>query len=285
MKRAIRCLLAAVMGIAVLLCSHPAVAQRQAAFQNLLTVSSSTETPTTYSGQSSPGTSNDDGLHLALSPYLWFAGSHGTVGALGRDLSIHASPGDLLSHLNIGLMGGAEASKKRFVLYGDMLWVRVSDSKALPLTVVGPISADARIGQFVWTSKGGVRLINHGPLKADAVVGVRYWHIGQKLSLSPSTFGGSLNSSLNWADVLVGGRVQLPLGEKTVINLAGDVGGWNASAKLDYQFITALGFKVSPKWTLQAGYRYLFIDYRPGPQAVLNTVTSGALIGVTWNIK
>lgn len=257
---------------------HPLTAQQLAPPLDPQTSSSS-------SGQAPSPTGEDGGWHFALSPYLWFAGAHGTVGALARTVSIHASPGDLLSHFDIGLMGGAEASKKRFVLYGDMLWVRVSDSRALPLTILGPISADARIGQFVWTSKGGVRLIDRKAFKADAVVGLRYWHIGQKLNLNPSIFGRNLNSSLNWADILVGGRVHLPLGKKTVINLAGDVGGWDASAKLDYQFITALGFKVSPKWTLQAGYRYLFIDYRPGPQAVMNTVTSGAVFGATWTLK
>jgi hypothetical protein len=63
------------------------------------------------------------------------------------------------------------------------------------------------------------------------------------------------------------------------------VGGWNATAKLDYQFATLLGFKISPKWTLQAGYRYLFVDYRNGVRGVYNMVTSGAVLGATWNIK
>jgi hypothetical protein len=63
------------------------------------------------------------------------------------------------------------------------------------------------------------------------------------------------------------------------------VGGWNATSKLDYQFVALLGYKLSPKWTLQAGYRYLFVDYRPGCSSVLNLVTSGALIGATYRIK
>src|SRR5690348_17447180 len=53
------------------------------------------------SGQVPSTADGDTGWHLALSPYLWFAGSHGTVGALGRDVSIRASPGDLLSHFDI----------------------------------------------------------------------------------------------------------------------------------------------------------------------------------------
>ena len=54
-------------------------------------------------------TAADDGWHFAVSPYLWFPGVHGTIGALGRDVSFKASPGDLLSHFRFGLMGLLEA--------------------------------------------------------------------------------------------------------------------------------------------------------------------------------
>ena len=57
---------------------------------------------------------------------VYAAGAHGNVGALGRSASMHASPGDLLSHADIGLMGAAELRRKRFVLTGDMLWMRLA---------------------------------------------------------------------------------------------------------------------------------------------------------------
>jgi len=239
---------------------------------------------TSTSGKTAPA-EKDGGWHFALTPYLWFAGTHGTVGALGRNASMHASAGDLLSHLDIGLMGAAEARYKRFLLNGDMLWIRLSDSRALPVPNLGAVSADVRVGQFLWTSKVGYRAIDHKKMKADANVGVRYWHLGQKLNFNPSLLGLNFNGSQQWADIVVGGRVQLPAGKKTVIDLAGDVGGWNATAKLDYQFLAALGYKICPKVTLVAGYRYLFVDYRPTNLSVFNVVTSGAVLGATFHLK
>jgi hypothetical protein len=232
-----------------------------------------------------PANNEDAGWHFSLSPYLWFAGAHGTIGALGHNLSIHASPGDLLSHFDIGVMGAAEARRKRFLLTGDMLWIRLSDSKALPFPGLGATSANATAGEFVWTSKGAYRVVDHNKIKADANVGVRYWHLGQKLNFNPSILGINFNGSQNWADIVVGGRVQLPAGKKTIIEALGDVGGWNATAKLDYQFATLLEYKLSSKWMLAAGYRYLFVDYRNGTGGLFNVVISGALIGVTFNIK
>jgi len=229
--------------------------------------------------------SDDSGWHLSLSPYFWLAGTRGTVGALGRDVSVHASAGDLLSHFNFGLMGGAQARHNRLVLDGDMMWIRLSGSGAIPSPLLGATSADVRVGEFVWTSKFGYRVINHKNIKGDANVGVRYWHLGQALSFTPSTLGINFNGSQSWADILVGGHVQLPVGERVVVDLLGDVGGWNATAKLDYQFAAVLGYKLSPKWTLHAGYRYLFVDYRNGPGGLYNMTTAGALIGATWTIK
>lgn len=227
----------------------------------------------------------DTGWHFDLSPYLWFAGAHGTVGALGRDVGIHVTPGDLLSHFNIGLMGAADARRQRFLLNGDLVWVRLSDSRALPIPGLAAVSADARVGQFIWTSKVGYRLYQRKGVNADANLGVRFWHLGQELNFNPSLLGLNFNGSQTWADIVIGGRVQLPLGEKLALDLLGDVGGWNATANLDYQVAGLLNYKLSSKWTLLAGYRYLFVDYRPGKSAVYNMVTSGGFLGVTYHFK
>ena len=227
---------------------------------------------------------NAAGWHFALSPYLWFAGTHGTVGALGRNASVHASAWELLQHFNFGLMGGAEARHDRFLLTGDLLWIRLSDSSALPFPGLAATSVDVRVGQLVWTSKVGYRLIDREKFKADANIGSRYWHLGQALNLNPSPLGLNIHATQSWADIVLGGRVEVPLGPKVSLTALGDVGGWNATAKLDYQFAGLLNFNVSPKWTMSAGYRYLFVDYRSG-RAIYNLVTDGAVLGVTYRFK
>ncbi len=35
----------------------------------------------------------NDGWHADITPYMWFAGVHGTAGVLGHDASVHASFG------------------------------------------------------------------------------------------------------------------------------------------------------------------------------------------------
>ena len=243
------------------------------------------QTPSQTSASSAPQNATvDDGWHFEMSPYLWFAGTHGIVGVLGREVGVRASAGDLLSHFNFGLMGAAQARHKRFLLNGDLMWIRLSDNAAVPFPGLAATSADVRVGELVWTSKVGYRLSNHEKFKADANVGVRFWHLGQRLSLNPSPLGLSLHASQDWADIVVGGRVEFPMTPKMSLIALGDVGGWNATAKLDYQFAAVVGYKIAPKWTLVAGYRYLFVDYRSGG-GIYNMTTTGLLVGANFRIK
>jgi hypothetical protein len=245
----------------------------------------STQTQTTGS-PTAASSAPDDAWYFAVSPYLWFPGAHGTVGAFGHYASAHISPSDLLKHVDFGILGAAEARKKRFLLNGDLMWMRLSENQALPLPgALGAISADFRAGVLIWTSKLGYRVIDQKKFKVDANVGVRYWHVGEKLNFNPSLLGLTFNKSQNWADPLVGGRIQYLLSPKVVVTALGDVGGFDAAANQDYQVAGLLGYRLNPRLILQGGYRYLFIDYRGNNNSVLNLVMSGVIFGVTYDLK
>jgi hypothetical protein len=226
--------------------------------------------------------------HFALSGYLWFPGVHGTAaGVRGNGLGFRASPGDLLSNARFGLMGALEARRNRLVTSIDMLWIRLEDDKALPLPgfVLPPTSANMKATEFLLTPKIGFRLINEERIKIDALAGFRFWHLGENLQFNPSSLGLNFSGSQNFVDPLVGGRIQVPLSPKIVVNILGDVGGWDTGSHLEYQVAGVLGYKIKPKWTLQAGYRYLFIDYPTSRGGVFKCATSGVLFGLTRTFK
>jgi hypothetical protein len=164
--------------------------------------------------------SADGQWHIGFLPYLWFAGVHGTTGVRGFNASVHASAGDLLSHFNFGLMGAVEVRKNRVVLPVDTMWIRLSDSKSLPENVVGVNSIDTRVGQFVLSPKGGYRIIDGQKLKVDGLVGLRYWHLGERLNFSPTIFNG-VSTSQNWVDALGGCRIQMLLSPKASVTIIG----------------------------------------------------------------
>jgi hypothetical protein len=222
--------------------------------------------------------------HFSVSPYLWFPGVHGTVGAGSHDASVHASPGDVLSHFRFGLMGAMEGRYKRLVLPLDIMWVRLGDDKALPGPNLGAATANVIASEFILTPKIGFRVVDQEKLKIDALTGFRYWHLGQNLQFSPSILGLNISGSQNWVDPLVGGRIEAAPSSRIVVNILGDVGGWGAGSQLDYQVVGILGYRIKPKWTLQAGYRYLDVNYRSG-RTIFDTAMGGAMFGVSIALK
>jgi hypothetical protein len=229
-----------------------------------------------------PGTV-DDQWHIRFLPYLWFAGMHGTTGVRGFNTSVSASAGDLLSHFNIGLMAATELRKNRFVVPVDMMWMRLSDDHGLPLNEVGVNSIDFRVGQFLLTPEVGYRFVDKPSLTVDAVAGLRYWHLGEKLTFSPTVFNG-ISTSENWVDAVGGSKIRMLLSPKTSIVIAGDAGGGGASP--DYQVVGLLGFQVKETIRLQAGWRYLDVHYRNNSSLFLYDVAaSGAVVGATINFK
>jgi hypothetical protein len=229
-------------------------------------------------------TAPDESWHFSLTPYLWLPGVHGTVGGLSRDISVHASPGDLLSHFRFGLMGTVEARRKRLLLPLDLIWVRLGDNKALPFPNLMATTANMKGSEFILTPAIGFRLFDEEKIKVSALAGLRYWHFGQNLQFTPALLKLSFSSSQNWVDPVVGGRIELAPSPKLVVTILGDVGGWGTGSQLEYEVVGLLGYRIKPKWIVQAGYRYLFVDYRSGG-SIVNLFTSGAVVGVTINLK
>ncbi len=133
--------------------------------------------------------------------------------------------------------------------------------------------------------KIGYRLIDQEKIKIDALTGFRFWYFGESLSFNPSALGLNFYGSQNFVDPLVGGRVQLALSPKVVVNILGDVGGWNTGSKLEYQIAGIIGYKIKPALTLQAGYRYLDVDNRGNHGIVFDLTIAGVLFGATINLK
>ena len=82
----------------------------------------------------------------------------------------------------------------------------------------------------------------------------------------------------------MGARIVVPFTPRTQAVIWGDAGGWGAGAQLDYNIVGALEFKLNPKFTLDAGWRYLYVNYISGT-FLYKTAMSGVAAGVSYNFK
>ncbi len=240
------------------------------------------QTKPTPVAKSESAPSSDDGWHAAITPYLYLAGVNGTVGALGHEASVHASADDVLSYVNIGAMGALELRHNRVVMPIDFMWIKFSDEKALTVEQ-GADSVKVKLNQTVFTPKIGYRVVDGKRFKADAVFGIRYWYLKNSLELQPVQVGNEFSDSAGWVDAVAGARFETALTPKIVMTILGDAGG--GGARSDYQIAGLLGLRVSRKVILQAGYRYMSVNYRPQSSFVFDLNQSGAVLGVTINLK
>jgi hypothetical protein len=226
-------------------------------------------------------TAPEGNWHLAITPYLWVPWVYGSVGANGNNLHFYATPDELFSHFRFGLLGLVDTRYKRVVLPVDMIWLRLGDDRALPLTPNGTV-ANVKLDMFILAPKVGYRVVDTKMIKIDALAGIRYWHIGQNLQFTTNSL--NFSGSQNWVDPVVGGRILGNLSPKVEIAIAGDVGGWGTGSQLEYSVGGFLGYRIKPPVALQVGYRYLAVDYTNGNR-LLNLIISGPLIGVTISLK
>ncbi len=225
------------------------------------------------------GSSTGGDWRVALSIYGWFPGIHGTVGVLGHDAGIHVPFSDLWHTLKGLIPIAVEADKGRFVMPVDFFWVKLGDDKGIPLNELGQTSVNIHLTESIFTPKVGYRLYDGEHLKVDALGGIRYWYVGQNLTLEPSGVGNS--KSANWVDGVGGARFILPLGEKAAVTVSGDAGA--GGANLDYQAVGLLNYNFTPHWGAAVGWRYLYVDYRPtNHQFVLDETLTGLVAGVNY---
>ena len=110
-------------------------------------------------------------------------------------------------------------------------------------------------------------------------------HLGQNLAFYPSGIEPNFQPSANWIDVVAGAKIAGALTPKVLVTVFGDAGGGQANS--DYQVGGLLGYKISEKIILQAGWRYLDVNYRTGAPAlfIYDAHESGILFGMNWILK
>ncbi len=142
------------------------------------------------------GGGSGDSWRVAISVYGWFPGIHGTVGVLGHNAGIHVPFSDIWSSLKGLIPIAVEADKGRWVAPVDFFWVKLGAGKSTPFTDLTQRYVNIHLTQSILTPKIGYRLYDGEHLKIDALGGIRYWYIGQNLTLVPT--GLSDSRSANW---------------------------------------------------------------------------------------
>ena len=177
-----------------------------------------------------------------------------------------------------------ELSKGKFEFYAQPNWIKLEANGN-----VGPLSSKDDLQVWVVDAAGFYQLGRWGdekPVTLDALLGVRYWNVSDKLTLSGS--GGVINynnsDSTYLIDPIIGLRTKIYLTRKFSLSLHGDVGGFGVSdntSDLTWQAMGTLGYDFTRHFALDIGYRALS-THQPNGKS-LDLLLHGAFLALDFH--
>ena len=171
--------------------------------------------------------------------YLWMPSLKGdTPGGGSFDIPFH----DLLSNLDMAFMGGIGASRDKYSLFLDAIYLSVSTSGGF--TASGDVDIDSDVGLNAWitTLGGAYNVFDNEKATVNLVGGARYLWIQVDLKLESS--GVSQKETLKGSewDGIVGVKGKIDLNDKWYLPYYADIGTghsdftWQAQAGAGYKF-------------------------------------------------
>ena len=211
-----------------------------------------------------------DKWDVTVAPYFMGASMSGTTAVRGREVDVEVSASDIFSNLQFGAMGLVVARKGKWGLGGDAIWMALG-------TTVRNTNVDFNQGAF---AVYGLRRLGSA---ADLTAGMRVNTLqGQ---LKSNTLGFDVSQDKTWVDPLVG-LVLHSSGERRVqLKVYTEIGGFGVGSDFTWQVFPTVGFKFTDHFSLEAGYRWLDMDYETGDGSerfVYDVLTQGPVGGLAF---
>jgi len=214
-----------------------------------------------------------------LAPYLWGSAMEGTVGIGDVTAETEMSFSDILDDLEFGFMGTYRATRDRYSITVDAIYMGLGATEKGP---GGVLKADIDLDQVGLEADFGYALNERLTLFG----GFRYVSLDADLRVTgPLGNALSASESQDWVDPVVGAIATWPLAEAWTLALRGDIGGFGVGSDFAWQGIATLRWQFSPRTALGVAYRYLDMDYEDGKGDSFfkyDMATSGPAMGVIF---
>jgi hypothetical protein len=227
-----------------------------------------------------PQDPTQDKWQFQFAPYLWIAGINGQGGVNDLTVDIDSGLTDDNVHLNFGFMGTFEARRNKLVILTDLQYSNLGTERPTP----GPFFGDttAAFKTFVLDPEVGYRVaenVEKGRV-LDVLGGFRYWHVRADLDFGPGILAArSISRSKGWVDAVGGVRGRAHLTPKLFLTGKADLGG--GGSKFTFQLFGGVGYLITPKIALIAGYRDLDVNYNRNG-FLFDGALTGPMIGAAF---
>ena len=192
--------------------------------------------------------------------YLWMVDMEGDIGIGPFDnTGVNVPFSDIFDNLESVFTVHFEAThRSNWGLFFDYNYLDVGASGPGPLglTTIN-IDMTATIMEV-----GGLYRIENGPHNFDMLGGVRYTKLEPDVTITPP--GNKRGLTEDWYDPIVGVRYFYDFGNKWMISLRGDIGGFGVGCDFTWNVTALVHFQPWKNVGFIAGYRALDQDYEDG---------------------
>jgi len=195
--------------------------------------------------------------------------------------SISLDPGDFLDALDFFFMATGDVHYGRIGLLHDFIYTDLGTSGRLS----GPFASkvDVDVTMLLATTALGYQVYVEDGKLIEPYAGVRYVNMKTDITIKgggPVGLNKSADVDVDWWDPVIGVRGRAPLTEKLSAIGFADIGGFGAGSEFTWQIFGGLDYAFSPNFSVNAGFRYLSIDYE-GSKADIDMELYGPVLGAT----
>src|SRR5262245_38723918 len=226
------------------------------------------ETTTGSQGQSQEPPTPSSPWSFSLSPYVWFAGMSGNVGVNANlpKIDVDVSFGDIFKNIDWfppPAMVVGEVRYGRLAAFTDFIYLGLDSNDEV---TKGPAAAavDLELNTIVCTFGGSYRVIDRDRGHLGLLIGGRLWNVDADGSLVGPLAVRQHSGSKTWVDPIVGINGRIELGSGFALHAEADVGGFGAASDIEWQVLGGLQYQIAQSIALEAGYRYLAVDFDDG---------------------
>jgi hypothetical protein len=199
-----------------------------------------------------------------VEPYLMIPNMSGQTGIEALPLvNVDASPSDIFSRLQMGVMLNGEASNDNWSVTSDILYMDL-EQDVTPSTVIN--SGVVGLNQFAWELAGLKRVAPWLELGIGGILN----NIGVDETVTRNMVGGgtstqSASASKTWFDPMLIARIATPSSPKKWFGqFRGEIGGFGIGSDFAWQVQLNAGYRFSKRFDMTVGYRGIGFDYQSG---------------------
>ena len=204
-----------------------------------------------------------------VSLYGLAAGMSGDVGIGPVNAPVDFGFDKVWDNLEFAAMGKVRVGYDRWALTTDVIYMGLGASR-------NGVSVD--LDQWMVEPTISYRVSKY----FEPLVGVRYNNLSAEIR---GPLRRDPSGTQDWWDPIVGANLRLPLGKRFNFNLRGDIGGFGVGSDFTWQAFPFFGWQFASWGSLQAGYRWVYMDYETGSGASrfkYDVLNQGPQLGLTF---